>query len=84
LDIRSSCALSRQLAIAFSGNARRTHFTRASDIIVPDHLTTRPSVSIAPHRDVFGNWCSRIVAPAGSMRLPNSEPAGQTRPQQAP
>jgi transglutaminase-like putative cysteine protease len=46
-----------------------THFTRASDIIVPDHLTTRPSVPIAPYRDVFGNWCSRIVAPAGSMRL---------------
>src|SRR6185437_51236 len=46
-----------------------THFTRASDIIVPDHLTTTPSVAIAPYRDIFGNWCSRIVAPAGSMRL---------------
>src|SRR6476659_1165376 len=46
-----------------------THFTRASDIIVPDHLTTSPSVPITPYRDVFGNWCSRIVAPAGRMRL---------------
>src|SRR5260221_6481182 len=46
-----------------------THFTRASDIIVPDHLTTMPSVPITPYRDMFGNWCSRIVAPAGPMRL---------------
>ena len=46
-----------------------THFTRASDIIVPDHLTTSPSVPITPYRDGFGNWCSRMVAPAGRMRL---------------
>src|ERR1700721_1048155 len=46
-----------------------THFTRASDIIVPDHLTTSPSVPITPYRDGFGNWCSRFVAPAGRMRL---------------
>jgi len=46
-----------------------THFTRASDIVVPDHLMTSPSVPISPYRDVFGNWCSRIVAPAGRIRL---------------
>src|SRR6266436_8483577 len=34
-----------------------------SDIIVPDHLTTSPSVPITPYRDGFGNWCSRLVAP---------------------
>jgi hypothetical protein len=45
------------------------HFTRASDVIVPDYLTTDPSVAIVPYRDGFGNWCSRIVAPAGRMRL---------------
>jgi hypothetical protein len=45
-----------------------THFTRASDVIVPDYLTTSPSVPISPYRDVFGHWCSRI-APAGRMRL---------------
>src|SRR6267378_1030618 len=37
-----------------------THFTRASDIIVPDHLTPRPSVPITPYRDGFGTWCSRL------------------------
>src|SRR5438046_4500295 len=46
-----------------------THFTRASDIIVPDHLITNPVVPVFPYRDLFGNWCSRIVAPAGRMRL---------------
>jgi transglutaminase-like putative cysteine protease len=46
-----------------------THFTRASDVIVPDHLTTSPAVPISPYRDGFGNWCSRILAPAGRIRL---------------
>jgi hypothetical protein len=46
-----------------------THFTLASDIIVRDHLTTSPSVPITLYRDVFENWCSRIVAPAGRLRL---------------
>jgi transglutaminase-like putative cysteine protease len=46
-----------------------THFTRASDVIVPDFLTTDPAVEITPYRDMFGNWCSRMVAPAGRVRL---------------
>jgi len=28
-----------------------THFTRASDILVPDYLTISPSVLITPYRD---------------------------------
>ena len=46
-----------------------THLTRASDVIVPDYLTTAPAVTISPYRDSYGNWCSRLVAPAGRMRL---------------
>jgi transglutaminase-like putative cysteine protease len=45
------------------------HFSRASDIVVPDILTTSPSVPIHSYRDGFGNWCNRIVAPAGRIRL---------------
>ncbi len=30
------------------------HFTRASDVIVPDYLTISPSVPISPYRDVYG------------------------------
>ena len=36
------------------------HYSRASDIVIPDHLTTEPSVPITAYRDGFGNWCSRI------------------------
>src|SRR6187402_2102819 len=46
-----------------------THFTRASDVIVPDFLTSEPAVEITPYRDMFGNWCSRMVAPEGRVRL---------------
>jgi transglutaminase-like putative cysteine protease len=46
-----------------------THFSRASDIVVPDYLTTTPSLPIEAYRDLFGNWCSRILAPAGQLRL---------------
>jgi len=45
------------------------HFTRVSDIIVPDHLVTKPSVPITAYRDSFGNWCNRIVAPKGRIEL---------------
>jgi transglutaminase-like putative cysteine protease len=45
------------------------HYSRASDILVPDLLTTDPPVPIAGYRDGFGNWCSRIVAPPGRIRL---------------
>jgi hypothetical protein len=48
------------------------HYTRASDILVPDHVTTDPSVPIAAYRDSFGNWCTRIVAPKGRIRIASS------------
>ena len=45
------------------------HYSRASDIIVPDHVTTTPSIPISAYRDGFGNWCTRLVAPAGRLRI---------------
>lgn len=45
------------------------HFSRASDIVTPDHLTTSPSVPVTAYRDGFGNWCSRIVAPSGRFHI---------------
>ncbi|MGQ0700644.1 MAG: transglutaminase-like domain-containing protein [Panacagrimonas sp.] len=45
------------------------HYTRASDLVQPDHLRIEPAVPVAMYRDGFGNWCSRIVAPAGRIRL---------------
>ncbi|MEZ4683624.1 MAG: transglutaminase family protein [Caldilineaceae bacterium] len=45
------------------------HYTRASDVVTPDHLITSPSVPITAYRDGFGNWCSRIVAPQGEIQI---------------
>jgi transglutaminase-like putative cysteine protease len=45
------------------------HHSRVSDLIVPDRLTTEPSIPIAGYRDAFGNWCNRGLAPAGRLRL---------------
>ena len=45
------------------------HYTRASDVVTPDHLVTTPSIPVHGYRDSFGNWCCRIVAPAGRLRL---------------
>jgi transglutaminase-like putative cysteine protease len=43
------------------------HYSRASDIVVPEHLTTEPFVPITGYRDSFGNWCNRLTAPAGRL-----------------
>jgi transglutaminase-like putative cysteine protease len=45
------------------------HYSRASDIVTPDYLTSDPSVPINGYRDSFGNWCTRIVVPAGRTQL---------------
>jgi transglutaminase-like putative cysteine protease len=45
------------------------HFSRISDLERPDYLVTDPSVPIESYRDSFGNWCNRLVAPAGRFTL---------------
>jgi len=45
------------------------HYSRVSDLIRPDYMLTEPSVPIVSYRDGFGNWCSRLVAPAGKLRI---------------
>jgi len=45
------------------------HHTRVSDLIAPDYLVTEPSIPVETYRDGFGNWCSRLVAPAGRFRM---------------
>jgi transglutaminase-like putative cysteine protease len=41
------------------------HYTRVSDLVWPDAMRTTPTVPMAAYRDGFGNWCTRLVAPAG-------------------
>ena len=45
------------------------HHSRVSDLARPDHLITRPSVPTTSYRDGFGNWCTRLVAPQGTLVL---------------
>jgi transglutaminase-like putative cysteine protease len=45
------------------------HYSRSGDLVRPDHLITNPAVAVTAYRDLFGNWCSRIVAPAGKFVL---------------
>jgi transglutaminase-like putative cysteine protease len=45
------------------------HYSRVSDLVSPDHIITTPPVPITAYRDRFGNWCSRIVAPQGDIRI---------------
>ena len=48
------------------------HYSRASDIVEPDRLVIRPPAPMTAYRDGFGNWVSRIVAPAGLTRISTS------------
>ena len=45
------------------------HHSRAGDLISPDRMMTEPAVPVSGYHDGFGNWCSRIVAPAGRIRI---------------
>lgn len=45
------------------------HFSRVSDLATPDHIRINPPVAISAYRDSFGNWCNRLLAPQGKMRI---------------
>lgn len=45
------------------------HFSRFGDLERADYLVTSPSVLLESYRDGFGNWCTRMIAPAGDFTL---------------
>lgn len=45
------------------------HDDRAPDIRVPETTFTDPPVPVSTYRDLFGNRCSRFVAPAGDILI---------------
>ena len=63
-DITYDCPQPTPMILTLS-----VHYSRISDLIVPDHLVADPPVPMTAYRDSFGNWCSRIVAPKGTLRL---------------
>ena len=61
------------------------HHSRVNDIIEPDSMMLDPMIPTTPYRDGFGNWCTRIVAPAGRLRLSASALVNDTgRPDLVP
>jgi transglutaminase-like putative cysteine protease len=63
-EMEYECASATPMILALN-----IHYSRASDLVRPDHLVTSPAVPVAAYRDLFGNWCSRLVAPAGRFRM---------------
>ena len=49
--------------------ALNVHYSRVSDLLAPDYLVLEPPVPTTAYRDGFGNWCTRLVAPAGQLRI---------------
>lgn len=45
------------------------HSSRVADLETPDHLVTDPPLEVEGYRDSFGNWCNRLVGPAGLLTL---------------
>lgn len=45
------------------------HDARSGDMVQQDVLVTDPSVPLSGYKDGFGNWCTRMLAPAGDFRL---------------
>lgn len=45
------------------------HYSRFGDLERADYLVTSPSVPLESYRDGFGNWCTRMEAPAGGFTL---------------
>jgi transglutaminase-like putative cysteine protease len=45
------------------------HFSRAAELLRPDHMVSSPAVPMSAYRDGFGNWCTRLIAPKGHFTL---------------
>ena len=70
MRIAIGCELAYALPAATPMIAMLTvHHSRAAQLERPDWVRTTPAVPIESYRDVFGNWCCRLVAPAGAFTL---------------
>jgi transglutaminase-like putative cysteine protease len=45
------------------------HPSRVHDLLEPDELHVEPNIPVTSYIDSFGNRCTRLVAPAGPLRL---------------
>jgi|HubBroStandDraft_1064217.scaffolds.fasta_scaffold56088_2 transglutaminase-like putative cysteine protease len=79
-SIRADAAVSMQIRVGYELTytcpqatpmilALNIHASRAADIVIPDAVRTAPSTPITGYLDSFGNWCTRLVAPSGPVRI---------------
>jgi transglutaminase-like putative cysteine protease len=45
------------------------HPSRQDDLVVRDEMFVEPAVPLHRYQDAFGNLCTRLLAPAGQLRL---------------
>jgi transglutaminase-like putative cysteine protease len=45
------------------------HPSRVADLVAPDRIALDPPIAARAYRDVFGNMCTRIVAPPGRLTV---------------
>ena len=70
MRLRLGCELSYELAQPLPMIALlNVHYSLVPFLEEPDRLTTVPPVPVDTYRDDFGNWCNRLVAPAGAFTL---------------
>ena len=70
MKLRLGCELSYRLKQPTPMIAMlNAHHAHAPFFDVPDRLMTTPAVPLSHYRDGFGNWCTRLVAPAGVFVL---------------
>jgi transglutaminase-like putative cysteine protease len=49
--------------------ALHVHPSRRADLVTPDDIVSDPPVPMSVYRDGFDNLCTRLVTPAGTIRL---------------
>ena len=49
------------------------HPSRQADLLTPQRIVFDPPIQSTDYRDGFGNICTRIVAPAGTLRISSDQ-----------
>ena len=51
------------------------HHSRTNDLITPDVIKIDPPTATTGYHDSFGNWCTRLLAPAGDVTFSSDSTA---------
>ncbi|MDQ2801205.1 MAG: transglutaminase family protein [Pseudomonadota bacterium] len=65
-EISYDCAQPTPMLLMLS-----VHPSRTPDLLTPERMTFDPPVASMEYQDLFGNRCTRIVAPAGRLTVTN-------------